>query len=505
MMLFKFRAGSKCAAVSSQVSAVVMLGLMSSAAFAAPTARITASRVSGPAPLAVHFDATGTTDSDASVNTFRQLGYRFTFGDAASGTWTYSGLPKNEQIGGPLAAHVFDRAGTYTVQVTARNASGAQSTATVTINVQSPEEAFPGTRTVCLSRTSDFTGCPSGADQRQVSSWPSTQNSTRYLLRAGQDFTSFGRFRLVQGNGSGLTDVQVNSFGSGAKPLTGEIFIDSGDAGDTEWPRRVVVANLNASGMLQYKGSFDLLIYRNDVLRGGSIWLADAFDWFLENQPGSSWKNPENNFVVDNVVNPNYAVDGITGRGTRLVLMGNSVDRTEQHNSRLWQGHKAVVAHNSFTGRIGDMYRCTIKFHSRGLDPIQSTLALRQPQLQRSSQLVISDNRFGSDSSNIQWLAASAPQNGASPEGIEDVIWEDNQFRHGANFARDITWAGRRITERGNRNVTDNRAVSTGLGHNEALPSDWQGPYYVGQPSVKGWFAGQTIVLPRSPSALRVE
>ncbi len=503
MIPFKFKANTKCAAASG--IALLAASLLSATAWAAPTARITASRTSGPAPLAVHFDATGTTDSDSGVDTFRQLGYRFSFGDAQSGTWTYSGLSRNEQIGGPLAAHVFDRAGTYTVQVTARNGAGAVSTASVTITVQSADEAFAGNRTVCLSRSSDFSGCPSGAQQTTASSWPTFQNNYRYLLRAGQDFTSLGTMRLATSSGNGLSDVQVSSFGSGAKPITGEIRVDSGDAGDTAWPRRLTVANLDARHILQYRGGFDLLFYRNDIVRGGSIWLADAFDWFLENQPGSSWRNPENNFIVENVINPNYAVDGPTGRGTRLVMMGNSVDRTEQHNARLWQSHKAVVAHNSLTGRIGDPYRHTLKMHSRGTDAIQSTLTLRRAQRQRSSEIVIADNRLGSDSSNINWLGATSPQNGVEAEGLEKVIWEDNQFRYGTNYARDISWAGRNMTERGNRNMTANRAASVGPGHDEALPADWRGPYYTGQVSIKTWFAGQVITVPRSPTGLAVE
>ena len=44
-------------------------------------ASLAASRTIGVAPLAVHFDATGTTHSDSGVDPFHDLYYMFDFGD----------------------------------------------------------------------------------------------------------------------------------------------------------------------------------------------------------------------------------------------------------------------------------------------------------------------------------------------------------------------------------------------------------------------------------------
>jgi hypothetical protein len=85
------------------------------------TATVTASRVTG-APLAVLFDATGTTNT-SGLDSFRQLNYAFNFGDDRGLVWSVSGLPKNTETSGPVAAHVFDVAGTYTVTVKATNPS----------------------------------------------------------------------------------------------------------------------------------------------------------------------------------------------------------------------------------------------------------------------------------------------------------------------------------------------------------------------------------------------
>ena len=139
--------------------------LIPALAAAAPTAQLTASRTSGTAPMAVFFDATGTTDTTTTLDTFRELGYQFNFGDPLPGVWQYDSLPKNLQTGGPLAAHVFETPGTYVVNLTVKDASGNSSSASVTINVQSADTVYSGTNTVCISANTDFTGCPSGAQQ----------------------------------------------------------------------------------------------------------------------------------------------------------------------------------------------------------------------------------------------------------------------------------------------------------------------------------------------------
>lgn len=476
---------------------------------AAPTARISASRTSGPAPLAVFFDATATTDT--AVDPFRQLGYRFVFGDSSAGNWSTTGLSKNQQIGGPIAAHVFEQPGTYTVEVTAKDANGATSVANVTINVQSPDSAFSGTSTVCISRTSDFAGCPAGAQHiANAGSWPGFQSGHRYLLHRGQDFSGLGSVNFGAG-GNGLSDAQISAFGTGSKPIVGNLTVLTGNTPGSTWHHRVVVMDLDARGITQDTAGSDLLVFRNTVNRGGMIDIASAFGWMLANSVISGWRNPENIFVVENFVDRNYDTtvnsnpNGIAGNAVRFAVMGNTIDRTREHNMRIWQAHKLFVAHNSATGRAGDMSRGTLKIHSSGLGSVLSTLLSGGGNNQRSSYLVIADNRLGSAESNIQWLAGTSPQNAEEPEGLEHVIWEDNQFRHGANFAADMTWLGRNMTQRGDRNMTDNRSVSFGNARSDVLPSDWIGPYYPGQASMKPRFQGATDVRPASPTALRAE
>lgn len=481
------------------------LGCLASvgSAVAAPTARITASRVSGPAPLAVFFDAAATSDSDTSVDPYRQLGYKFEFNDPNSGTWAHSGLPKTQQIGGPLAAHVFETPGTYSVQVTAKSSSGATSVASVTVTVQAADTVFSG-RTVCIARGSDFTGCPSGATRTaNASSWPRLQTGYRYLLRAGENFTSLGSLNV----GPSIQDVQVSSFGSGSKPVLSTVMLLGNDPLTTNSINRIVVSNLNPSNINNMIGATDLLVLRNTITAGGMIDIAGAFDFYMDHSCCSGWKNPENIFIVENVVDRNFNSadnpNGIAGNAVKFAIMGNTVTRTHEHNIRIWQAGKLFVAHNNATGVSGGSIRHALKVHSAGTDPI-GTLPTGSRARQRTSEVVVADNRFGSGSSNINWLVAFGPQNSEEIEVLEKIIAEDNRFSHGSNYYLDFHASGKNVTTRGNAQASGGRANES-IGGQGITPAAWFGPYYFGQPSIKGMFSGGSSLVPRSPSALIVE
>ncbi|HVK25714.1 MAG TPA: ThuA domain-containing protein [Actinokineospora sp.] len=99
-----------------------------------PTATMTATPVTGTAPLAVNFTASGT-DPEGTA-----LTYTWDFGNGETGV-------------GATVRHTYLDPGTYTAKVTARDAGGAVGTTTRVITVGAP------TTTTCLSGKSDgFTG-----------------------------------------------------------------------------------------------------------------------------------------------------------------------------------------------------------------------------------------------------------------------------------------------------------------------------------------------------------
>ncbi len=176
---------------------------------------VQASRVSGVAPLAVHFDATATTHMNAAIDTFREVTYAFDFGDQAAGTWAISGKSKNTQVGSPLAAHVFDAPGSYVVTITATEGTHVTTT-TVQIQVESPDAHWPAAQTIVVSPSGDFTGAPAGAEQR--TSLPATYAGRRVLLHRGETYPAID----LPGTAD---DVLIGTYGTGAKPQVASVFL----------------------------------------------------------------------------------------------------------------------------------------------------------------------------------------------------------------------------------------------------------------------------------------
>lgn len=168
-----------------------------------------ASRTSGVAPLAVHFDAGGhspiRTVTGASFLTGR---YVWDFGDPSSGNWPLSGRPKNAETG-PIAGHVYETPGTYVATL--------NGTDQVTITVQDPNVVFAGASTICLAQNGDFTGAPAGSTQLTTSSWSTLVGQLaagrRVLLRRGETWTATSTISSVL-QGPGI----VGAFGTGSRP-----------------------------------------------------------------------------------------------------------------------------------------------------------------------------------------------------------------------------------------------------------------------------------------------
>src|SRR5207245_11060023 len=187
------------------------------------TLAVAASRASGVAPLSVFFDTTATTSS-ATTRPFHDIEYRWNFGETTgpgAGTWgqgSRAGSSSRNLATGPLAAHVFETPGTYTVSVNdAANTVSYQ----CQITVEDPEVVFSGAKTACFSSSGNFSGCPAGATQVTTSNFATvaaaatTTNSVRrLLLRRGETFTAANTTSIAI-PGPGL----VGAFGSGARPV----------------------------------------------------------------------------------------------------------------------------------------------------------------------------------------------------------------------------------------------------------------------------------------------
>ena len=96
-----------------------------SAGNSAPTASISASPVSGTAPLTTTFSGAGSSDRDGSI-----AAYSWDFGDGTQGT-------------GVSTSHAYAAAGTYTARLTVTDNAGASGSSTVAITVAAPNGGRP--------------------------------------------------------------------------------------------------------------------------------------------------------------------------------------------------------------------------------------------------------------------------------------------------------------------------------------------------------------------------
>lgn len=151
-----------------------------------------------PAPCAVEVMSYDTTDT-RNVREFHSLLYHWDYGDPTSGTWDrpwQSGLSKDEDYG-PVAGHVYEDPGTYTITLTVRNSAGDQGVDTAVVTVVDPDLHWAGSDTLCVANESGTPvagsdGCPSGALTVRSSDFNSAvQNADgkRTLFRCGDSFS----------------------------------------------------------------------------------------------------------------------------------------------------------------------------------------------------------------------------------------------------------------------------------------------------------------------------
>jgi hypothetical protein len=440
--------------------------------------------VTGTAPLAVHFDATGTTSSLSSQHPFHNVRYTFNFGDERGATWAISGRPKNTQTGGPIAAYVYDQPGSYQVRVRAIDQAGDYSERTITVEVRDPNSVYAGTGTVCVSASSNFSGCPSGASQLSALPGTATFNNRRVLLRRGETFGSISI-------GHGSENVQIGAFGTGEKPRVSSITVGSMRPPSSAFPRDISIMDLSIQNRFEQVVTMSrLLLLRNtfEVPTGdfgvAQINIASALGYIVQNftLPANQYHQPRELFVVENHVRGSTAnpLMNMVGEGSRFVIMGNDMGTAQQHTVRIYGMHKGYVAHNALRGRSSDGIRVALKIHSGGLGEYNDNYAISGNSW-ASRQIVIANNRLGDATDNNSFTAGASPENNGpqSSQGLEDVLLENNVFYRGPNTNTEFILMGRRMTSRGNTRA-DGGSPNINQYNNsyQLLPAEWVGPFY---------------------------
>jgi len=411
-----------------------------------PTVSLAAipSRTSGVAPLAVFFDATGTTHS-STFRPFHDLEYRWDFGDPAGGSWTSTpnmpNLSRNSATG-PVAAHVYETSGTYTVKLTVTDGTNTATTE-VQITVANPDTEF-ASNTICIAAVippipgSD--GCPSGAlplvqpsfDLAIAANIP--LGMRRLLFKRGDTFTSTSGANIAV-TGPGI----IGAFGSGAKPKiqsTGNDAILALSSATTptikDW--RVMdleldgLSGTSTFGIIALGGIDQVTILRLNIHH---VWFGLEFSefrldiWNNSGQPGHTlWDQLA---VVDSnintIVNSGY---GAFISASRFSFLGNvgsdAIGGT--HVLRVAHASKAVISHNALSNPHTTNH--SLKFHATqwqggGVSDPGGTGHY-------SENVVISDNKLMGGTSAIIFAVSIGPDNPQDDQRLRDFIIERNWF-----------------------------------------------------------------------------
>jgi glucose/arabinose dehydrogenase len=139
----------------------------------APIAVATANPTSGPAPLNVAFDASGSSDPDSDPLTFS-----WNFGDNTTGT-------------GATPTHTYSQTGAYNAVVTVSDGRGGSSTATVRIDVGNtpPMPTITSPTTAQLFRVSETITLTGSATDAQEGTLPANRLSWQVLLHHNNNHT----------------------------------------------------------------------------------------------------------------------------------------------------------------------------------------------------------------------------------------------------------------------------------------------------------------------------
>ena len=392
-------------------------------------ANIEASRVSGVAPLAVFFDATGSAGllNDDHVNAYFQWNFDANAIDAA----------RPHTATGFVAAHVYDVPGTYLVTLIARDESGSTGLAQTTITVH--DQPVDGWTTYCVANTA--TSCPGGqgvlntiADVNEV-----LGPDTRVLFKRGDSWDNVEwTFSAVNG------PLEIGAYIDPADPSSSAPVLRGGldptasvlnprDVHDIRIQDLHVIGSGVGSGVVAGANSTNILIRRVEVegLDGNAFGTG--------NPPFEA----AGLFVFDSYVH-DFARYALFATANRLAMVNNTVERLDAfqigHGVRIAGGDKAYIHGNTIT-------------HNNGF----SAIAIRgKGPGTTTTNVVISDNV-------VDNMIKISPQNDNFEEHLSNVLVERNLLRPPLGFgtiADGIAISAANVVVRNNLFYNVRRAVN---------------------------------------------
>lgn len=414
-----------------------------------PAAATIMSRSSGTAPLAVFFDATGTTD-DGTSNPYHDLDYLWYFGDGNVSNFSYganTNLNRN-RASEPMAAHVYETAGNYSWFLVVWDGSSA-SIRTGSITVTAANTTFSTTNTICVSTSGNFTGAPSGSTQVTASDFDATlvtylTSGKRVLFCGGETFTGSTHTTFT-----GAT-AQVGSYGTGKAKINW-----TGTADNLGWLRvgsiasdfRVTDIEFDGTGTsgqtfmsFQNTAWVNVLIL-NSYIHNVSNYL-NGVDWAGSGGSGfyvinNRFENPDPGSTTDMI---------LVGSGSIVALIGNNLvqQNVGQQVVRLNAVNKYIVSNNTASGAA----------------TTKETIGIRSSDTETSTYGIVADNDITPGNGYVGIYASGAN----TSLGSFDIIYTRN-YVHGSAGANSsaIACSAERVTIRNNVISVSDLDMSIGI------------------------------------------
>lgn len=419
------------------------------------------SRVTGVAPLAVFFDASGTTHSTGTIKTFHELEYQWNFGDtnqalAPGGTtWANGSRPGSSQRNsarGPLAAHVYETPGTYVVSLTVTDGTAANTVSNncIQIAVTDPTTVFAGLNTICVSAvgmpSAGADDCPAGAAVVLESNFATivtnhARTGKRVLLRRGQTFTvpvaAQTRFTGPGTIGAyGLTGAApiIQSTGASSGLL---LFSGNGTPGIGDW--RLMDLQFDGTGSasgtagVASDGGINQLTLLRVAIRNVRLGLKLDYELLDFYNGGGS----PGHTLYDQIAMVDSTTNNILGfasgysvfaAASRLMLLGNNFNNNAnfadpanggEHTVRLPYVNKGVISNNIFQGY--QLAKVALAIRA----PVHGSGGVTSANSNDTKHVIVSDNKFvGTNAAGVVAYTPSAFEDAR----ITEVITERNWF-----------------------------------------------------------------------------
>lgn len=410
------------------------------------TPSIVASRTTGTAPLAVFFDASGTTAASLTSLPFHELLYSWDFGDGTGTFWSYgtkAGIADKNYAYGPEASHVFESAGSKTVTLTVIHISsgGTITTASTTqsITVTAESTTYPDSSCYYIDSVAAVTpgsgGVPAASTGIQTSSMTTaiaarTTATRQFYFKRGGTYSIDASLAIQKQN------IRINAYGAGADPVftfssasDGFVVYDSTNSGSGFQIRNVKFdGGSTSAGPGNWKlpiatqaslgGTVtDILVHNCEAMVNGSIGSVSSVDGF---------------YVVGCNLHDLSGGNGNVGvysqYGSRLVVLGCNITNCSgiEHNIRSQGCDRVVISNNTLSVPQNGKQMTTIRGYS-------DQASLGDPGLGSWSgnwaeKIVISDNSYDGGASYVGLCVEFAPQNTGAYERIRDIICERNLF-----------------------------------------------------------------------------